>query len=139
MEIIVVFMFSCESHRIFSCRCVRKRRTRRTLFISFHSTGVAEVDSTRRAGNGWISGCNTARQKKNNEGAPSHDRHSRKGLTVSTCFVDSGNVCIVILRTDTTENLDMKLELRTRLNNIEYFRPNFEGPVLGCIDADFCK
>ena len=29
--------------------------------------------------------------------------------------------------------------LRTRLNNIEYFPPNFEGLVLGCIDADFCK
>ena len=29
--------------------------------------------------------------------------------------------------------------LRTRLNNIEQFSPNFEGLVLGCIDADFCK
>ena len=29
--------------------------------------------------------------------------------------------------------------LRTRLNNIEYFPPNFEGLVLGCIDAGFCK
>ena len=29
--------------------------------------------------------------------------------------------------------------IRTRLNNIEYFPPNFEGLVLGCIDADFCK
>ena len=29
--------------------------------------------------------------------------------------------------------------LRTRLNNIEYFPPNFEGLVLGCIDADFFK
>ena len=29
--------------------------------------------------------------------------------------------------------------LRTRLSNIEYFPPNFEGLVLGCIDADFCK
>ena len=29
--------------------------------------------------------------------------------------------------------------LRTRMNNIEYFSPNFEGLVLGCIDADFCK
>ena len=29
--------------------------------------------------------------------------------------------------------------LRTRMNNIEYFPPNFEGLVLGCIDADFCK
>ena len=29
--------------------------------------------------------------------------------------------------------------LRTRLNNIEYFPPNFEALVLGCIDADFCK
>ena len=24
-------------------------------------------------------------------------------------------------------------------SNIEYFSPNFEGLVLGCIDADFCK
>jgi hypothetical protein len=30
-------------------------------------------------------------------------------------------------------------EVRTRLNNIEYFPPKFEGLVLGCIDADFCK
>ena len=29
--------------------------------------------------------------------------------------------------------------LRTRMNNIEYFSPNFDGLVLGCIDADFCK
>ena len=29
--------------------------------------------------------------------------------------------------------------LRTQVNNIEYFPPNFEGLVLGCIDADFCK
>ena len=30
-------------------------------------------------------------------------------------------------------------KLRTPVNNIEYFPPNFEGLVLGCIDADFCK
>ena len=29
--------------------------------------------------------------------------------------------------------------LRTPVNNIEYFPPNCEGLVLGCIDADFCK
>ena len=29
--------------------------------------------------------------------------------------------------------------LGTPVNNIEYFTPNFEGLVLGCIDADFCK
>ena len=29
--------------------------------------------------------------------------------------------------------------LRTPVNNIEHFPPNFEGLVLGCIDADFCK
>ena len=29
--------------------------------------------------------------------------------------------------------------LRTPVNNIEYFPPNFEGLVLGCIDADVCK
>ena len=29
--------------------------------------------------------------------------------------------------------------LRTPVNNIEYFPPNFEALVLGCIDADFCK
>ena len=29
--------------------------------------------------------------------------------------------------------------LRTPVNNTEYFPPNFEGLVLGCIDADFCK
>ena len=29
--------------------------------------------------------------------------------------------------------------VKTRLDNIEYFPPNFEGLVLGCIDADFCK
>ena len=34
---------------------------------------------------------------------------------------------------------DLTAGLRTRLNNIEYFPPNFEGIVLGCIDADFCK
>ena len=33
----------------------------------------------------------------------------------------------------------LRSPLRTRLNNIEYFSPNFEGLVLGCIDADFCK
>ncbi len=29
--------------------------------------------------------------------------------------------------------------LRTPVNNSEYFPPNFEGLVLDCIDADFCK
>ena len=29
--------------------------------------------------------------------------------------------------------------VRTPVNDIEYFPPNFEGLVLGCIDADFCK
>ena len=29
--------------------------------------------------------------------------------------------------------------LRTPVNNIEYFPPNFGGLVLGCIDADFRK
>ena len=32
-----------------------------------------------------------------------------------------------------------EVDLRTPVNNIEYFPPNFEGLVLGCIDADFCK
>ena len=31
------------------------------------------------------------------------------------------------------------LRVRTPVNSIEYFPPNFEGLVLGCIDADFCK
>ena len=30
-------------------------------------------------------------------------------------------------------------QVRTRMNNIEEYQPNFEGLVLGCIDADFCK
>ena len=34
---------------------------------------------------------------------------------------------------------DTDARLRTPVNNIEYFPPNFEGLVLGCIDADFCK
>ena len=38
----------------------------------------------------------------------------------------------------TPSSLD-EAELRTPVNNIEYFPPNFEGLVLGCIDADFCK
>ena len=29
--------------------------------------------------------------------------------------------------------------VRTPVNNIEYFPPNFEGLVLGCIDADFAS
>ena len=29
--------------------------------------------------------------------------------------------------------------VRAPVNNTEYFPPNFEGLVLGCIDADFCK
>ena len=33
----------------------------------------------------------------------------------------------------------LAVPLRTPVNNIEYFPPNFEGLVLGCIDADFCK
>ena len=32
-----------------------------------------------------------------------------------------------------------QLSVRTPVNTIEYFPPNFEGLVLGCIDADFCK
>ena len=31
------------------------------------------------------------------------------------------------------------MSLRTPVNNTQYFPPNFEGLVLGCIDADFCK
>ena len=30
-------------------------------------------------------------------------------------------------------------QVRTPVNNSDYFPPNFEGLVLGCIDADFCK
>ena len=37
------------------------------------------------------------------------------------------------------EPQDLLPSLRTPVNNIEYFPPNFEGLVLGCIDADFCK
>ena len=33
----------------------------------------------------------------------------------------------------------LERRLRTPVNNVEYFPPNFEGLVLGCIDADFCK
>ena len=36
-------------------------------------------------------------------------------------------------------SLALAAALRTPVNNIEYFPPNFEGLVLGCIDADFCK
>ena len=32
------------------------------------------------------------------------------------------------------DTIEKKIE-----NNIEYFSLNFEGLVLGCIDADFCK
>ena len=35
--------------------------------------------------------------------------------------------------------VDVERDLRTPMNNIEYFPPNFEGLVLGGIDADFCK
>ena len=34
---------------------------------------------------------------------------------------------------------DHAVAVRTLVNNIEYFSPNFEGLVLGCIDADFCN
>ena len=37
------------------------------------------------------------------------------------------------------EEHERRSRLRTPVNNIEYFPPNFEGLVLGCIDADFCK
>ena len=42
---------------------------------------------------------------------------------------------------DASADADVALEadLKTPVNNIEYFPPNFEGLVLGCIDADFCK
>ena len=33
--------------------------------------------------------------------------------------------------------LHLEALLRAPVNNIEYFPPNFEGLVLGCIDADF--
>ena len=36
-------------------------------------------------------------------------------------------------------NAGAVFQVRTPVNNIEYFSPNFEGLVLGCIDADFCK
>ena len=36
-------------------------------------------------------------------------------------------------------NCGQASQVRTPVNNIEYFPPNFEGLVLGCIDADFCK
>ena len=60
------------------------------------------------------------------------------------------NVCLlfkIALDADGSELLPKHLRVlngnvrggRTRLNNIEYFPPHFEGLVLGCIDADFCK
>ena len=33
----------------------------------------------------------------------------------------------------------LAVSVRTPVKNIEYFPPNFEGLVLGCIDGDFCK
>ena len=45
----------------------------------------------------------------------------------------------VIFFERSVKHAGMRPPLRTRLNTIEYFPPNFEGLVLGCIDADFCK
>ena len=35
--------------------------------------------------------------------------------------------------------MEMNQALRRRMNNELNFPPSFEGLVLGCIDADFCK
>ena len=40
---------------------------------------------------------------------------------------------------NTIQDMKGAVRVRTPVNNIEYFPPNFEGLVLGCIDADFCK
>ena len=42
-------------------------------------------------------------------------------------------------RSDQALSIYQAASIRTPVNNIEYFPPNFEGLVLGCIDADFCK
>ena len=44
-----------------------------------------------------------------------------------------------ILRHHLLLDVPLRSSLRTPVNDIEYFPPNFEGLVLGCIDADFCK
>ena len=59
------------------------------------------------------------------------DLVTKTGFTAIMCAADKGHEKCAALLVDA--------RVRTPVNNIEYFPPNFEGLVLGCIDADFCK
>ena len=77
-------------------------------------------------------------------GAGQAGRPTFEGLVLGCIDADFAEA-VMELRGDRGERvaaLEARLKVksvRTRLNNIEYFHPNFEGLVLGCIDADFCK
>ena len=66
---------------------------------------------------------------------PLLEMHTGFNRNLLACFVEGEEKHPILA------DLDRKRaeRLRTPVNNIEYFAPNFEGLVLGCIDADFCK
>ena len=45
----------------------------------------------------------------------------------------------IILRRELAGSRQEEYRLRSEVNSELNFSPNFEGLVLGCIDADFCK
>ena len=61
--------------------------------------------------------------------------YDARGLVGLSAGVDPAGLCAIC-----REGREVReLALRTPVNNIEYFPPNFDGLVLGSIDADFCK
>ena len=72
--------------------------------------------------------------------ASTEDTISDLTATIATLEADIDTLAKEIKELE-AQVVEMKVQvkLRTPVNSIEYFPPNFEGLVLGCIDADFCK
>ena len=68
-----------------------------------------------------------------------HKEELESKITSSIVEEDGERIEEVLMPEIRYEVTEEEREVRTRLNNIEYFSPNFEGLVLGCIDADFCN
>ena len=50
-----------------------------------------------------------------------------------------GTIAVVVTKTFAINTYSRGSTLRSEVNRELNFPPNFEGLVLGCIDADFCK
>ena len=69
-------------------------------------------------------------------GAPSVHIYTLNLETTAMAIVDGLNLAP---KTHQAQKVSSLSSLRSEVNSELNFSPNFEGLVLGCIDADFCK